>query len=120
RGSGCRWLSPGAVSASIRGISSMAEAGASVAPADARPAPLVRPVLSRDDWIMRGGMVVIGLYLVLTLALPLWVMLAKSVESPRGEWVGLANYARYFATPALFQSIYNSLLVSIVSTVITV
>src|SRR5947209_12744839 len=47
-------------------------------------------------------------------------MLAKSVEGPEGEWVGAANYLRYFSTPALFQSIGNSLWVAILSTVITV
>ena len=41
----------------------------------------------------------IGLYLVVTLALPLYVMLSKSLEAQGGELVGLANYARYFATP---------------------
>jgi len=57
---------------------------------------------------------------VVTLALPLWVMLGKSVESPKGEWVGLANYARYLGNPALSQPIYNSFFVSVVSTLITV
>jgi len=57
---------------------------------------------------------------VIALALPLGLMLAKSVEGPKGEWVGAANYLRYFSTPALFQSIGNSLWVAILSTVITV
>lgn len=69
---------------------------------------------------MRAFMVLIGLYLVVTLALPLWIMLTKSVQSPRGEFVGLTNYLQYFATPALSQSIYNSFYVSILSTLITV
>ena len=34
--------------------------------------------------------------------------------------VGAANYARYFSTPSLFYSIYNSLFIATVSTVITV
>ena len=57
---------------------------------------------------------------MIALALPLGLMLAKSVEGPKGEWVGAANYLRYFSTPALFQSIGNSLWVAILSTVITV
>ena len=69
---------------------------------------------------MRSLMAVIGLYLVVALALPLGIMLAKSLQGSRGEWVGAANYAQYFSTPALFQSIGNSLRVSILSTVITV
>lgn len=33
---------------------------------------------------------------------------------------GLENYARYFSTPSLFHSIYNSLLIATISTIITV
>jgi iron(III) transport system permease protein len=69
---------------------------------------------------MRLLIAVIGLYLVVALALPLGLMLAKSLQGSQDEFVGLANYVRYFSTPALFQSIGNSLGVSILSTVITV
>jgi iron(III) transport system permease protein len=69
---------------------------------------------------MRFFIGVIGLYLVAALALPLGLMLAKSFQGPKEEFVGLANYVRYFSTPALFQSIGNSLWVSILSTLITV
>jgi len=65
-------------------------------------------------------MAVIGLYLVVALALPLGIMLAKSLEGGRGEFVGVKNYVQYFSTPALFRSIGNSLYVSILSTLITV
>ncbi|MGH7306546.1 MAG: putative 2-aminoethylphosphonate ABC transporter permease subunit [Candidatus Rokuibacteriota bacterium] len=69
---------------------------------------------------MRLFMGLIGLYLVAALALPLGLMLAKSLQGSKGEFIGLANYARYFSTPALFQSIGNSLWVSSLSTLITV
>ena len=69
---------------------------------------------------MRLFIGVIGLYLIAALALPLGLMLAKSLEGSHGEFVGLANYVRYFSTPALFQSIGNSLWVSILSTLLTV
>ena len=50
--------------------------------ANALPAgPTVRSKLSRDDIIMRGGMVVIALYLIVTLALPLYAMLSKSLST---------------------------------------
>ncbi len=90
-----------------------------VAPA-AVAAPAVKPRLSRDDWTMRAFMVVIGLYLGAALAVPLWIMLSKSFENPQGQFVGLANYAEYFKTPALFYSVYNSFYVAVLSTVITV
>src|SRR5438034_4103566 len=83
-------------------------------------APVVRPETGRDEWIMRALMGLIGLYLVVTLALPLWIMLSKSLYGPKGGFVGLANYVQYFSTPALVQSVYHSLFVSILSTAITV
>ncbi len=83
-------------------------------------APTVRAKVGRDAWIMRGSMVLIGLYLVVALAIPLGVMLAKSFQDGRGAFVGAANYLRYFQTPALARSIYNSFFVAIVSTLVTV
>jgi len=69
---------------------------------------------------MRAFIGVIGLYLVVALALPLGLMLGKSLQGSRDEFVGLANYIRYFSTPALFQSIGNSLWIAILGTAITV
>ncbi len=51
---------------------------------------LIRPKTSRDDKIMIGYMLVIGLYLVIALALPLYAMLSKSVSTFRFE---LHNFA---------------------------
>ena len=36
-------------------------------------------------------------------------LLSKSFESADGDFVGLANYVRYFSTPALVASLWNSL-----------
>ncbi len=47
--------------------------------------PIVKGKLSRDDIIMRGGMLVIALYLVVTLVFPLWAMLSKSFSTYRME-----------------------------------
>lgn len=47
--------------------------------------PEIRPKLSRDDVIMRGSMIVIALYLVVTLAFPLWAMLSKSFSTYKVE-----------------------------------
>lgn len=43
--------------------------------------PNVKGKLSRDDLVMRGGMAVIALYLIVTLALPLYTMLSKSFST---------------------------------------
>ncbi len=189
---------------------------------DTMPASRVKPKLGSDDWLMRGFIAIIALYLIIALALPLYAMLSKafstyyfdltqfefqisdkagtfdgtilsaeelnkkndayktdeltagsggrlavtkffpefSFRSPvrykiRGtsaksvyligserqigtEWneldsnkfrrvvlrpvpdVGFGNFTIYFSTPALVRSIQNSLLISIISTIITV
>ena len=83
-------------------------------------APVIKPKASRDDWHMRAFMGVIGLYLVIALALPLYAILSKSFENDDGEFIGLANYIEYFGTPALAHSINNSLFIAVIVTVITV
>ena len=82
--------------------------------------PAIKPKVSRDDWTMRAFIGVIGLYLVVTLALPLYTMMSKSFRDHDGGFVGLANYVDYFATPALTWSIGNSLQVATITTFITV
>src|SRR5262245_31155688 len=82
------------------------------------PAPLVRPRMSRDDLVMRLGIAGMVVLLLVFVALPLWWLLSKSFQDADGRFVGLANYVRYFSTPALFESIENSFLVAVLSTVI--
>ena len=41
-------------------------------------APVIRPKTSKDDRTMIGFMLVIGLYLIVALACPLYAMLSKS------------------------------------------
>ncbi len=83
-------------------------------------APQLRPKVSRDDLVMRAAMIAIGAFLVIALVLPLYAMLSKSVQNHDGDFIGLANYARYFGTPALFYSIDNSLTMAVISTAITI
>jgi iron(III) transport system permease protein len=89
-----------------------------VAAADS--APLVRPKPSRDDLVMRAGIVAILALLVIFVALPLWALLSKSFQDGDGKFVGLANYVRYFSTPALFRSLWNSIQVAAIATAIVV
>ncbi len=88
--------------------------------AEVLTAPIVKPKSSRDDWTMRAFMGVIGLYLLVALALPLYTMLAKGLEDHDGLFIGIANYTEYFSTPALAYSINNSLFIAVITTVITV
>ncbi len=80
----------------------------------------VKSKLSSDDWIMRGFIVAVGLWMVLTVLLPLYFMLSKSMQDHDGNFIGLTNFTTYFSTPALFYSINNSFFIAIVSTIITV
>ncbi|NCF83379.1 MAG: putative 2-aminoethylphosphonate ABC transporter permease subunit [Proteobacteria bacterium] len=83
-------------------------------------APRSRPALDTDDWVVRVALVVFGAYFLVALVVPLFMMVSRSVQNIRGEFVGLANYVLYFQTPALFQSINNSFFVAGLSTVIVI
>jgi iron(III) transport system permease protein len=76
--------------------------------------------MSRDDLIMRLGVVLLAITLLVIVGLPLWSLLAKGFEDRDGKFVGLANYASYFSTPALFDSALNSFHVAAVCTLIVV
>ena len=79
----------------------------------------VRPTVTGEDWLVRLCLLLLGLYLVLTLVLPLYTLLAKSLQDKEGQFVGLANFARYFADPAMLQSFGNTIFVSAIGTAIT-
>jgi iron(III) transport system permease protein len=74
----------------------------------------------RDEWVMRAGIVLLMLWLLISIALPLWALLSKSFQNADGQFVGLANYVRYFSTPALFGSIFNSVWVGALTTAIVI
>jgi len=80
--------------------------------------PAMRRRLDRDDLLMRGGICLLIGWMLVTLVLPLWALLSKSFHSEDGAFVGLANYTHYFSTPALLASVWNSLFISVVSTLI--
>ncbi len=73
-----------------------------------------------DERLMRGGIVAIAGFLVVTLVLPLYVLMSKSLHDATGTFVGLANFISYFSNPALYHSIFNSVAVASVSTAITI
>lgn len=58
--------------------------------------------------------------MLIGLALPLYTMLMKSLQNSAGEFIGLANYQYYFATPALANSIVNSFFIAILTMVLVV
>ena len=89
----------------------------------AAPAPARAPMtarISRDALIMRIGVALLVIWLLLIIALPLWALLSKSFQNSNGQFVGLANYIRYFSTPTLYGSIINSVGVALITTVIVI
>ncbi len=84
----------------------------------ARGASSVRIKLSRDDYALRTGLVVVISLLAILVVLPLYSLLSKSLEDMDGNFVGLQNFQEYFQTPALLTSITNSLSVAFFSAII--
>lgn len=82
--------------------------------------PATKPKLSRDDIIMRAAIIGVGLVLCIAILAPLYAMLSKSFEDHDGNFIGFANYLEYFATPALFYSIFNSISVAVTCTIIVI
>ncbi len=79
-----------------------------------------KTIVTGEDWVARGLVLLIALWLLVSVALPLYQILSRSFVDNSGAWVGWANYQRYFGTPRLADSFSHSLYVSIVSTLISV
>jgi iron(III) transport system permease protein len=83
---------------------------------------LALPVRQRADpadRIAHGGLLVVLLVLLGFLAAPLGTVLLQSVEDKTGTFVALDNFASYLQTPALVHSLWNSVWVSVVVTLLT-
>jgi iron(III) transport system permease protein len=85
------------------------------------------PPRSRLSWalltealIARGGVILLAIALLVFLAAPLATLFVRSLEDRAGVFVGLANFAAYFATPAFARSAGNTLVFAALTTVITV
>ncbi|MGH8735607.1 MAG: ABC transporter permease subunit, partial [Burkholderiales bacterium] len=72
------------------------------------------------DRVAHAILVVVALVLALFLAAPLATVLLQSFEDRHRDFVGLANFAAYLQTPALMQSLWNSLWVSALVTLLTI
>ena len=75
---------------------------------------------SRDDQIQGGMLAIFGIALLVIVFFPLSTIFLKSVQNKAGNFVGLSNYVEYFQTPALVDSISNTLIVGVVTTVIVI
>ena len=68
----------------------------------------------------RGGLLLVAAGLFVFLAAPLVAILIRSIEDKAGAFVGLANFATYFASPAFSRSAGNTLTFAALTTLLTV
>lgn len=86
----------------------------------AAPRPLVTQKAHWTDRVAHAALALVALALVAFLAFPLLAILQQALEGKEGEFVGLANFVSYAQTPALLESLWNSLWVSGLVTAITI
>ena len=72
-----------------------------------------------SDRIAHATLLAIVLALVVFLALPLASILVKALQDSAGAFVGLANFTSYLASPSLLSSLWHSVWVSAMVTVVT-
>ncbi|MBN8507493.1 MAG: putative 2-aminoethylphosphonate ABC transporter permease subunit [Burkholderiales bacterium] len=72
------------------------------------------------DRLAHLALAVVALLLLAFLAAPLAAILLQSVRDANDQWVGLRNFVDYARSPALLQSLWNSLWVSALVTLVTV
>ena len=83
-------------------------------------APALRQRAHWTDRIAHALLLAIVALLLVFLAAPLFFILVKSLENRAGDFVGLVNFTSYLKTPALLTSLWNSVWVSALVTVVTV
>ncbi len=86
-------------------------------------APTQTPVRQRVPAVERLAhlaLLLVALGLLAFLAAPLFTLLLKAVQDDKDSFVGLANFISYAQTPALMQSVWNSVWVSTVVMLVTV
>ena len=85
-----------------------------------RPLRPLRQQLPFSERLAHGGLILLALALLAFLAAPLFTLLLKAVQDSQDRFVGLANFVAYARTPALLQSAWNSVWVSVLVTLVTV
>ena len=73
-----------------------------------------------EVWIRRLLIALLCIWMLAVVVLPLGTLLSKSLVNQDGEFVGLANFIKYFQTPALSSSLGNSMFVAVLTTLISV
>jgi len=88
----------------------------------AGPAPVAsrRLALAGEALAARGGLVLVAVAPFVFLTAPLAALLIRAIQDKGGAYVGLANFAQYFASPAFSRSAGNTLTFALVTTFLTV
>ena len=87
------------------------------------PSPTLTAVRQRvpaAERVAQAALALVALALLTFLAAPLATLLLKAVQDDADRFVGLAHFISYAQTPALLQSVWNSVWVSAVVTLVTV
>ena len=85
----------------------------------ARPAPAVRQQPHWSDRVAHAALALVSLALVVFLAAPLLSILQQALQDKAGDFVWFDNFIAYSRTPALLESLWNSIWVSAVVTLVT-
>lgn len=80
----------------------------------------VRPLVTGEEWVRRGLLLTVIGFLLVGVVLPLAPLVMRSLSDQDGNFVGLANYVRYFSSPGLASSFGNSLTVATLTTILAV
>ncbi|MED4584442.1 putative 2-aminoethylphosphonate ABC transporter permease subunit [Brevibacillus choshinensis] len=80
----------------------------------------VRQKMGRDEWLQKILVSGIVIVLFVSVLLPLGDLFSRAFINESGKFIGLANFVKYFATPALVQSFSNTMYVSGITTVLSV
>src|SRR5512143_438908 len=81
------------------------------------------PVRQQVHWserIAHAALLLVAVVLLAFLAGPLVSILQQSLQDGQGRFAGLANFVAYAKTPALLESLWNSVWVSAVVTLVTI
>lgn len=73
---------------------------------------------SADDWLVMALLAGYGVFFFITVIMPVATIFWRSLHDAQGAFAGWANYATYFATPTLLQSLGHSLFVAATTTLI--
>ncbi len=80
----------------------------------------IKHITTREDWIMRGLLLLGTIWLLVGVVFPLYPMIARSFFDTNDNWIGFSNYVKYLTTPTLAASFFNSFYIAIVSTLFAV